>query len=58
MQKMMTTVLVVAVLALGAGHVFAHEDFRVIGPSPAMVEAVRRLSGAHLQIRTEKVHGV
>ncbi len=31
MQKMMTTVVAVAALALGAGHAFAHEDFRVIG---------------------------
>ena len=31
MQKMMMMVLAVAVLALGAGQAFAHEDFRVIG---------------------------
>jgi hypothetical protein len=31
MRKMMTRVVAVAVLALGAGHSFAHEDFRVIG---------------------------
>lgn len=31
MRKMMTRVVAVAVLALAAGHSFAHEDFRVIG---------------------------
>jgi len=31
MQKMMTRVIAVAALALGASHAVAHEDFRVIG---------------------------
>ena len=31
MRQMMTKVIAVAALALGAGHAFAHEDFRVIG---------------------------
>lgn len=31
MQKMTKRLFIVAALVLGAGHVFAHEDFRVIG---------------------------
>ncbi|MFP6828606.1 MAG: hypothetical protein VCC36_06140 [Gammaproteobacteria bacterium] len=31
MQNMMMRVVAVSALALGAGHAFAHEDFRVIG---------------------------
>jgi hypothetical protein len=31
MQRIMTRVFVMATLLLGAGHTFAHEDFRVIG---------------------------